>query len=364
MALKSRGSSRCSPGTESSCARGELGRMRAAVCSSVWLWLVLVLVLGCQRVSGGAAQRSGAQTWPVPYKRFDHRPKPDPYCQPIYPFCPKGSSNGEIPQMKDQDIIEVYRLQTPVWEFKFGDLLGHFHIMHDAIGFRSSFTGKNYTMEWYELFQLGNCTFPHLRPELETPFWCNQGAACFFEGIDDLHWKENGTLVKISEITGEIFNRMAKWVKEDNETGIYYETWTVHASGAPNATVWFESYDCSQFVLRTYQKLFEFGAVLKSPIQTNYTRLYLYSGEPMYLGNDTIFGPNGTKILAAQIRSFYFPFRPHQHVKELMESLLEIIAEVLLEKTFYLYFNFEYWLLPMKFPYIKIIYEEIPLPSK
>lgn len=76
-------------------------------------------------------------------------------------------------------------------------------IMHDAIGFRSTLTEKNYTMEWYELFQLGNCTFPHLRPEMNAPFWCNQGAACFFEGIDDSHWKENGTLVLVATISGK-----------------------------------------------------------------------------------------------------------------------------------------------------------------
>lgn len=74
--------------------------------------------------------------------------------------------------------------------------------MHDAIGFSSSEMGLNFTMEWYELFQLGNCTFPHVRPDVYAPFWCNQGAACFFEGIDDLHWSQNGTLEKIGEITG------------------------------------------------------------------------------------------------------------------------------------------------------------------
>ncbi|XP_078077721.1 bis(monoacylglycero)phosphate synthase CLN5 [Mustelus asterias] len=323
------------------------------------LWLSL---LGSPSAAGWGATQ---QTWPVPYRRFDHRPRPDPFCQPIYPFCPTGSPDGEIPQMNDQDIIEVYRLQTPVWEFKYGDLLGHFHIMHDAIGFRNIRTGKNYTMEWYELFQLGNCTFPHLRPGIEAPFWCNQGAACFFEGIDDLHWKENGSLVKVSEITGKMFNKLAMWVKEDNRTGIYYETWTVQSDPSPNATVWFKSYDCSAFVLRTYQILFELGAVFKSPIETNYTRIFLYSGEPTYLGNDTnIFGPHSNKTLGEEIISFYFPFRPPHSVKELVLSLLEIVDKVVLEKTFYLYFNFEYWYLPMKQPYVRITYEEIPLPSK
>lgn len=50
---------------------------------------------------------------------------------------------------------------------------------------------------------------------------------------------------------------MAKWVKQDNETGIYYETWTVQASPKKEAEKWFESYDCSKFVLRTYEKLAE-----------------------------------------------------------------------------------------------------------
>ncbi|XP_075447084.1 bis(monoacylglycero)phosphate synthase CLN5 [Ascaphus truei] len=305
------------------------------------------------------------QQWPVPYKRFDSRPKSDPYCQAEYTFCPTGYADGSIPLMKNDDIIEVFRLQAPVWEFKYGDLLGRFKIMHDAVGFRSSLTGKNYTAEWYELFQLGNCTFPHLRPNIEEPFWCNQGAACFFEGIDDEHWKSNGTLVPLATLSGALFNQMAKWLKEDNDTGIYYETWTVQTSPEVNSSVWFESYDCSKFVLRTYQKLWELGATFNKKIQTNYTRIFLYSGEPKYLGNETsIFGPHGNKSLAADIRKFYFPFRPHQTFKQLLISLLEMCDEVLFDKTFYLFYNFEYWLLPMKFPYIKITYEEIPLPAQ
>lgn len=90
-------------------------------------------------------------------------------------------------------------------------VFGSQHIMHDAVGFSSSETGANYTMEWYELFQLGNCTFPHLRPEQYAPFWCNQGAACFFEGIDDLHWSQNGTLEKLGEITGKTFTGTARY---------------------------------------------------------------------------------------------------------------------------------------------------------
>uniref|UniRef100_A0A1A8G6T7 Bis(monoacylglycero)phosphate synthase CLN5 n=2 Tax=Nothobranchius korthausae TaxID=1143690 RepID=A0A1A8G6T7_9TELE len=320
-----------------------------------------ILVLVLHAVSQVRTQ--GQQQWPVPYRRFDHRPAVDSYCEALYPFCPTGDHDGRIPSMKDSDVVSVYRLQTPVWEFKYGDLLGKLHIMHDAVGFSSLATGANYTMEWYELFQLGNCTFPHLRPGAFAPFWCNQGAACFFQGIDDSHWSQNGTLEKIGEVTGNQFNEMARWVQEDNETGIYYETWTVLSDPSPNATVWFELYDCSQFIHRTYRKLKELGARLSSRTQTNYTKIYLYSGEPTYLGNDSaIFKQPALKNLAEDIREFYHTFRPHQSFAELALSLLEAYEQIALDKSFYLYYNFEYWHLPMKPPYMHITYEEVPLP--
>lgn len=162
---------------------------------------------------------------------------------------------------------------------------------------------------------------------------------------------------------GNQFNDMAQWVQDDNETGIYYETWTVRSDPSPNATVWFESYDCSQFVHRAYRKLAELGAKLSSRTQTNYTKIYLYSGEPTYLGNDSaIFGQPALKNLAVDIRTFYHAFRPHQSFIDFAISLLEAYKKVVLDKSFYLYYNFEYWHLPMKPPYVQILYEEVPLP--
>ncbi|TNN64540.1 Ceroid-lipofuscinosis neuronal protein 5 [Liparis tanakae] len=323
--------------------------------------LVLTLLL----VLPGPAllAHDGRQQWPVPYRRFDRRPPADPYCEALYPFCPTGDRDGRIPDMRDGDVISVYRLQAPVWEFKYGDVMGKAHIMHDAIGFSSLESGANFTAEWYELFQLGNCTFPHVRPEVRAPSWCNQGAACFYQGIDDAHWAQNGTLEKIGELTGSQFNAAARWLQDDNATGIYYETWTVRSDRGANATVWFESYDCSQFVHRAYRKLTELGCKLSSRSQTNYTKIYLYSGEPTYLGNDSaIFGQPALKNVAAAIRDFYGAFRPHQSPAELAASLLRVYEKVVLEKSFYLYYNFEYWHLAMKPPYLHLSYEEMPLP--
>ena len=156
---------------------------------------------------------------------------------------------------------------------------------------------------------------------------------------------------------------MARWVQDDNETGIYYETWTVRSDPSHNATVWFDSYDCSQFVHRTYRKLAELGAKLSSRSQTKYTKIYLYSGEPVYLGNDSdIFELPAMQKIATDIRKFYHNFQPHQSYADFAISLMEAYEKVVLEKTFYFYYNFEYWLLPMKFPYVQITFEEVPLP--
>lgn len=73
--------------------------------------------------------------------------------------------------------------------------------MHDALGISNLNTGLNYTMEWYELFQLFNCTFPHVVND--SLLWCNQGAACIYGGIEDRLWKENGTLQLVATTNGD-----------------------------------------------------------------------------------------------------------------------------------------------------------------
>ncbi|KAI8495313.1 Ceroid-lipofuscinosis neuronal protein 5 [Branchiostoma belcheri] len=306
-----------------------------------------------------------AAVWPIPYRRFDSRPKTDAFCQALYPFCPTGHPDGSMPKMMDSDVVEVFSMKAPVWEFKFGDLLAHFDIIHDAIGFRNNRTGLNYTMEWYELFQLFNCTFGHVLTDMDPPLWCNQGAACLYDGIDDLHWSQNGSLVKVAEISGKVFNELADWVHTDNNTGIYYETWTVRNSTGPDSKLWFEAFDCASFVIRTFNKLGDLGAKFNTSVQTNYTKITLFSEQPVHLGNaSTIFGPKGNKTLATEIRTFYEHFQAHQPFPSLLKSMLEAFDTIVLEKKWYFFYNFEYWFLPMKEPFIKLTYEEVPLPGR
>lgn len=265
--------------------------------------------------------------------------------------------------MAKDDTIEVFVLKAPVWEFKFGDLLGDFNIMHDAIGFRSMKTGLNYTTEWYELFQLFNCTFPHVVKDRSSPLWCNQGAACLYPGIDDNHWKANGTLTKVAEMNGAQFNQLAEYIHWDNKTGLYYETWRVHNSTGPNSTVWFNPYDCANYVIRVFEYMGRaLGVNFTKDYQANYTFISLISDMPQFLANESdIFGPNKTNAtLAAEIMDFYSNFQAHQSILHFLESLVRAFDDVFLKKEFYLYYNSAYWLLPMKKPYVRLSYEYVP----
>lgn len=63
----------------------------------------------------------------VLFRRFESRPAFNPYCQAgVVPFCPTGRSSNTMPRFHDFDTIEVFALKAPVFEFKFGDLLGKF----------------------------------------------------------------------------------------------------------------------------------------------------------------------------------------------------------------------------------------------
>jgi ceroid-lipofuscinosis neuronal protein 5 len=157
-------------------------------------------------------------------------------------------------------------------------------------------------MEWYELFQLLNCTFPHVIADEKSKddiVWCNQGtpppkpppspphppkkgAACFSPGIDDRHWYENGTMVRVANITGAMFNDLAAWVRWDNDTGVIYETWDVMSkwSDDPAARQFLvESYDCASFVRRVWDALARAGATFDVGVDLRYDFIVIYGDE-------------------------------------------------------------------------------------
>ena len=74
---------------------------------------------------------------------------------------------------------------------------------------------------------------------------------CSFDGINHSDWSEYGVFEKVASISGSVFNRFANWSRLDNDTAVYYETWTVADSqNLATQTIWFDSFDCANWVLR------------------------------------------------------------------------------------------------------------------
>lgn len=89
---------------------------------------------------------------------------------------------------------------------------------------------------------------------------------CLYDGINDTVWTEYGTLEKISTISGVLYNQFANWSVYDNNTAVYYETWTV--SNTENITdksltLYFDSFDCASWVLRYDKKRFKQGFIFQ-----------------------------------------------------------------------------------------------------
>ncbi|KAI3389640.1 hypothetical protein SNEBB_001354 [Seison nebaliae] len=309
--------------------------------------------------------------WPVPYQRYESRPTNDPYCQAgVIPFCPDRAQY--LPIASNEDEIDIFALKKPVWQFKFGDLLGKLNIIHDAIGFYNRRTKLNYTMEWYELDQIFNCTFAHTREDSNIT-WCNQGALCLYDGIDDDIWLNTtyGVLKNIGRINGKGFNQFLNWTTNDNRTGPFYFGWTNLNSSddkSPTTQTFFEAFDCASYVLRALKNLRRFGAQFE-PSSFNYTLMHIYSKEPKYLDlHENIFGPTSiNKQLMNSIWDFYYIFRPlHLPLERMNDSLFErimkILKQIIMKKTFFIYFNDAYWHLNLTEPYFDFKFKLIPLP--
>ena len=322
---------------------------------------LLLLVLGGV-ASGDISDRS----WPVYPNYYSNRTKvavPDPYCQGRFPFCPSGTSF--VPSFGTDDMIEVFAMKKPVWQFITGDIMGKLGIWHDAIGLRSKNTGKNFTVEWYEIFELMNCTFPHIIDGQSSPLWCNQGATCFYAGIVDKLWLANGSIAKVTEMSGKQFFEWAKWLKLDNDTGPYYETWRVKEGPKLGDQEWFVPFDCASFILRSFREMKKLGAVFNQDLKFNHSFITLFSGKPIFLGNETdIFGPNKhNETLAKALMSWYTNFQPrHKTILEWIQSIIAIITTFEINDEFYLYYNKAYWYLPLRSPLLEITYEYVPLP--
>ena len=137
----------------------------------------------------------------------------------------------------------------------------------------------------------------------------------------------------------------------------------LYCAGQPSLT-WFNAWDSSSWVLRAFNKLFQFGAVFDHSVSLRYTRLNLYSTEPQRLGSaSAIFSRPSNRHLAKDIVKFYRRFQSYQSMADLTQSLLDDFPVVVGGMGFYVYYNQEFWLLVGNFPFFDVTYTDVPLPG-
>ena len=180
-------------------------------------------------------------------------------------------------------------------------------------------------------------------------------------GIDDHHWKDNGTLLHVANITGSQFKGLAEYIHDYNQTIPFYETWRVrNSTDNTSYQEWFHACDCATYVQKVFCKAAELGASFSKHVTApKYTFITLISDEPIKLGDSSMFEDGKNSELAKDIIQFYSDVQAHQPTMTMIENLLNMLEYVLLKNKFYLYYNGYYWQLPMKYPYVKLTYEPI-----
>jgi hypothetical protein len=129
----------------------------------------------------------------------------------------------------------------------------------------------------------------------------------------------------------------------------------------PNATMYFDSYDCASFVIRGLNQLYRSGATILPNVTLNYTRLNIYSYEPELLGTYDQIIQNAT--LHQDFVDFYREFDSKKNgTEEWVVALLDIYETFYIKDRFYLYFNNVYWYLKLKAPTpVEVTFDEIPI---
>ncbi|CAF4413947.1 unnamed protein product, partial [Adineta steineri] len=111
--------------------------------------------------------------------------------------------------------------------------------------------------------------------------------------------------------------------------------------------MYFDSYDCASFVIRGLNELYHYGAQILPNVHLNYTRLNIYSYEPVLLGTYDQIVHNQT--LHNDFVDFYREFDSKKpNTEEWFKAFVEIYETFYLSKRFYFYYNNVYWYLKLK----------------
>ncbi|EFA74769.1 hypothetical protein PPL_11801 [Heterostelium album PN500] len=235
--------------------------------------------------------------------------------------CP--TNPGPFDPVNEDDIIDVYYMQAPIFESVYGDIFGKLGGYHSALGFFNLNTKINYTAEYDAFFEVANGTFPNVVDNnngTKDLVWCNAGITCAFPAINTTYWDpkffSTASMTFMTSINGSVFNKFSPWMLSYNNTN-------------PTQGAYF---DCdTQILKRDY--------------------VNIYSEKPVPVDYETE---------KEDIVKYYSAFSIHKG-----ESILDIIKNIFsvigLKK--YIYIEQNYYRLELNFPFVDLRYDYDALPG-
>ncbi|KAN0003462.1 hypothetical protein ACTFIZ_009621 [Dictyostelium cf. discoideum] len=255
----------------------------------------------------------------------------------------------------EDDEIEVYYMQAPVFEAVFGNFFGKLGGYHSAIGFYDLTTGLNYTAEYDAIFEVGNGTLPNIinvdgKDEL---LWCNAGILCTVPYINETYWDKNiystASKTYMGTINGTQLNQYIEWMQQYNISNPVYQTWDVWNNYGQDLFV--PSTTCDDFTQASIEHLGSIGINYNcsTVFKRDYINLFTEKPQPIDFTEhyDDIF-----KFYEAVLDI------KEGSIAQIIERILSIVG---LKK--YIYVQGEYYLLELNYPFMNAKYDYITLPG-
>ncbi|KYR01906.1 hypothetical protein DLAC_01410 [Tieghemostelium lacteum] len=255
----------------------------------------------------------------------------------------------------DNDQIEVWYLQAPIFEGMFGNFFGKLKGFHSAVGFYDLTTGLNYTAEYDAYYEVANGTVPNIVNINGTKeiLWCNAGILCSIPFINETYWDpaifSTASKTYMTTINGAQLNKFSEWMQEYNISNPNYQTWDIWNKFGES--LWMSSNTCDDFAANAFQYLFEIGATYDCSIVFKRDYLNIYSQQPTLVDYES----NKDSII-----KFYeaFDIRKGESYFQIIEDIISIIG---LEK--YIYYQDNYYLLQLNYPFLDLKYDFAPVPG-
>ncbi|EGC31548.1 hypothetical protein DICPUDRAFT_50132 [Dictyostelium purpureum] len=264
--------------------------------------------------------------------------------------CPETPSSWG--KFDEDDVIDVYYLQAPIFEGMFGNFFGRLGGYHSAVGFYDITTGQNYTAEYDAYYEVGNGTLPNIIDVNGTKeiLWCNAGILCSIPFVNETYWdpKYFSTASKtfMATINGTQLNQYIEWMESYNTTNPIYQTWDVWNNYGKDLYV--PSTTCDDFTAASFDFLYTAGARYNcsTVFKRDYVNLFSEKPEPV------VFTEHRDEII-----------RFYESLMDRSGSILDIIERIIgivgLNK--YLYYQGDYYLLKLNWPFMGVKYDYAPV---